>query len=298
MRTKSNRAMLAFLLITFFWGITFPLIRLAVQAVTPAQFVVLRFGCALLFILPLAIKSYLFSERPFHRDLAIKSFGLGILVWICYQTQTIGLQTVESGRAAFITGTSVIMIPLLSPLFGLKMPTRIDLLAAVGALSGLYLLTDPSGINVSAGDFWVMLCALDYAIYVHILQRWIKEEVDTVLVSFFQILGVFTCSLIMSWSMGDGIPSFSSNVFLAVIICAFFATVLSTLLQTRFQPQITPEKAALIFSMESVFASVFGFCILGELLSPRGFLGCSVILGSIITSEFLKAKQTKLSLES
>jgi drug/metabolite transporter (DMT)-like permease len=288
------QAYLAFGLITICWGITFPLIRMSVQVLTPPQFVMLRFGCALLLLSPLLL--YRLNKKGWTvlRDVFPKSFLLGVVSWVSYQTQTLGLQSVEAGRAAFITGTSVVMIPLMSPLFGHGKPDKIDLLAAAVALFGLYLLTDPSGQGVVIGDLWIILCAIFYAVFVHLFQIWIKKNSDAILVTFSQLLGVFTCSSLLHLTDHSSLPRMSHQVLLALGICALFATVLATILQTRYQPFLTPEKAALIFSLESVFASIFGYLILGEALNPTGIVGCLLIFGSITGSELYRWRMARL----
>jgi len=290
---KINRAYLALVLVTLFWGITFPLIRISVQdRLTPSQFVFYRFSCAALLLAPFArLKLWKLGLKP-NLDLFWKGFVLGMLGWGCFHTQTTALQTIEAGRAAFITGTAVILIPIMSPLFGLAVPSRIDFMAALGAVCGLYLITDPSGQGICTGDAWVALCALIYAFHVHSLQRWVKRESDTILLTFFQILGVVFCSVITTFITHPHptqlLPKPTPELLIPVSICAFFSTVLATLLQTRYQPETSPQKAALIFSLESVFAAFFGYWILGEVLTLRGFLGCSLIFVSIVGTEILK----------
>ena len=288
--SEQLQAYLAFSLITLFWGITFPLIRISVQVLNPAQFVMLRFGCALLLLAPLVLNRLRKTGGSVLRDVFPKSFLLGVVSWVSYQTQTIGLQTVEAGRAAFITGTSVVMIPLMSPLFGHGKPDKIDLLAATVALFGLYLLTDPSGQGFVVGDLWIIVCAIFYAVFVHLFQIWITKNSEAILVTFSQLLGVFSCASLLHLANHQTLPSLSSSIILSLAICALFATVLATLLQTRYQPFLTPEKAALIFSLESVFASVFGYFILGETLNAKGIWGCLLIFGSIIGSELYRWK--------
>jgi len=301
--SESLQAYLAFGLITLFWGITFPLIRMSVQILTPAQFVTMRFGLALLLLSPLVLNRLIKKGRSALREVFVKSFLLGVVSWVSYQTQTIGLQTVEAGRAAFITGTSVVMIPLMSPLFGHGKPDRVDLVAAGVALFGLYLLTDPSGQTFSMGDLWVILCAIFYAVFVHMFQIWVTKNSDAVLVVFSQLLGVFFCAFLLGQvqHQGLGVPMrqlMSQSVILGLTVCAFFSTVLATLLQTRYQPYLTPEKAALIFSLESVFASLFGYLILGEILNLQGVLGCCLIFGSIIGSELYRWRTAQLDLKA
>lgn len=284
------QAYLAFTVITLFWGVTFPLIRISVQILSPPQFVMLRFASALMLLLPLMIHRLFKKGSSGLKTVFWKGLFLGAISWVSYQTQTIGLQTVEAGRAAFITGTSVVIIPLISPLFGRGKPSWIDFAAALMALFGLFLLTDPSGQSISTGDLWVILCAVFYAVYVHTFQLWVRKKDEAIYLTFCQILGVFLCAFGLNLTQPLPLPHLNTTVIASILICTFFSTVLATLLQTKFQPWITPEKAALIFSLESVFASIFGYFILGEVLSVQGIMGCLLIFGAIVGSELIKWK--------
>ncbi len=112
---SKHRADLAMLLVTLFWGLTFPLIRSAVSTLEPLVFVGFRFSLALLVFLPLVLFNA--KARSGLRAAAVPGLILGALAGGGYITQTLGLTTVGAGRAAFITGLSVILVPLLSPVF-------------------------------------------------------------------------------------------------------------------------------------------------------------------------------------
>lgn len=309
-KADPKKAQWVLLFVTLIWGLTFPLIRISVQTLHPLQFVLIRFTFAFLLFLPFGLKkAYKLSPKQIS-EFAPKGILLGVVAFLTYQSQTIGLQTVEAGRAAFITGTAVVIVPFLAPVFGFKFPTRIDISAALGALMGLYLLTDPSGSSFARGDVCILMCAFSYACSVLLLQKWATRESDPTVLAFFQLTGVLICSVFLSvfqgwqsqqnwqsYKQGDGQnpilswPQLSLSVILSISICSIFATVVAIWLQARYQKETTAARAALIFSMEPVFAVVFGSFLLGETLSARGLLGCSVILFSIILSEMIKTKR-------
>lgn len=291
-----NFSTLALVLVTVFWGMTFPLIRISIQTISPAQFVFYRFALALLVFAPFAIRRARFARKRTLKHIGQIGFVLGLLNWISYQAQTIGLKYIESGRAAFITGTSVILVPFLSPFFRAGRPKAIDYLSAFGALFGLYLYTDPSVRSVSQGDLWVFLCAFTYAVYIHLLQKWVNDGADTTLLAFFQILGLFTGSGIYCFYRSEPFLTVGGQALVSIVFCAIFASIGTTWIQARYQKETTPERVALIFSLEPVFASAFGFVLLGEELSMRAMMGCSVILLSIVGSEYIKSKKSKVVL--
>ncbi len=287
--SKSLRADLALLTISIFWGVTFPLIRQAVTQINPFQFVFTRFLFATtLFAL------FLWAQKAIKRlskTTAMLGVGLGFIIWVAYLSQTIGLETIPSGRAAFVTGLNVILVPLLAPFFRAGAPNRIDFLAAIFATVGLYLMADPSQGGLSIGDAWILLCAIFCAFHILLLQKILaRAELDRMALTFFQMLGVL---LFSSFCLPFGhlhFPTFHPQVWTALLFCSLFATVGTFWLQTRFQGDTTPQRTALIFALEPVFAAIFGFILLDETMNLKGVLGGSLILISIGGSEFMKAK--------
>ena len=201
-RARRRRADLALLVVAAIWGLTFPLIRAAVQDLDPFVFVPARFGLATVAFLPAFVLSA--TARAGLRRALLPGVGLGALAWTSYLAQTVGLQAIPAGRAAFITGTAVIMVPLLSPLFSAGRPGRRDLGAAALATAGLYLLTAPSGDGFSTGDGLVLYCAAAYAAYIHLLQRTLRHSHEPVALAFVQVATITACSLATLPVMGGG----------------------------------------------------------------------------------------------
>jgi len=288
-KASQQRADLALLAVALLWGVTFPLIRGAMETISPTNFVAWRFSTATVAFLPLVL------TRPQAwfalRRALLPGLGLGLLAWASYFTQTIGLQTVEAGRAAFITGTSVIMVPFLSPAFGAGRPSRIDLVAAAVATVGMYLLTDPSSGGFSSGDFWVLGCALTYSIYIHVLQRVLRGGFAPVALAFTQVLGITVVAWVAFPLGGEALAVPSGSTLVAILVCALLATVGTFWLQTHFQGRTSPQRVALLFSMEPVFATAFAFLLLGEVLAPIGFAGGLLILAAVVGVEMLGASR-------
>lgn len=291
-----QRADLALVIVSLLWGITFPLIRSALEDLAPHQFVAWRFLLATLAFAPLALLHP--EARAGLRRVLVPGLLLGVLAWITYFSQTIGLRTVPAGRAAFITGTSVILTPLLSPLFRAGRPGRIDLVAAAVATLGLWLLTrGPAGVQdsggLSAGDLWILLCAALYAVYIHALQKVLARRPHELSLAFLQIVGVFLCASLVMGVEGGVRIEFTPAVLWALGVCALLATVGTFWLQTRYQGRSTPERVALIFSLEPVFATFFAWWLLGETLSPVGAVGAMVILGAVLFAELMTLRSRR-----
>ena len=279
--TSSRRAELALLLVAVFWGLTFPAIRSAVATVPPLDFVAWRFSLATLVFLPLVL-----ARPAARRDLlraAPLGLVLGFIAWISYITQTIGLQTVSAGRGAFITGLNVVFVPLFAPLFRQGRPGRLDLITTGLAVLGLLVMTRPDLDGLAAGDLWVLVCAVAYALYIHALQRG-SGRVDPGALAFTQVAGVGLFALVVL-PLGEPAPFPSWEAWVAIAFCGVFATVATFWLQTRFQGDTTPTRAALIFTSEPVFAAFFAWLLIGETLGLRELAGAAMILGAVLIVE-------------
>jgi drug/metabolite transporter (DMT)-like permease len=290
------RADLALVLVTVFWGVTFPLIRSALADVGPHQFIGWRFVLATVAFLPLVVLDP--GARAGLRRAVRPGLLLGLIAWSSYAAQTIGLQTVPAGRAAFITGTAVILVPLMAPLFRAGRPTVVDFVAAVVAAAGLYLLTGAgatSGAGFGVGDLWVLTCALGYSTYLLVLQRVLRLEHHPTSLAFTQVATIGLIGATVLGVRGNVAIEFSAEVLRALVFCALVATVGTFWLQTRFQGATTPQRASLIFSLEPVFATFFAWWLLGEILSPLGALGAALVLGAVVASETWTVRRTHRS---
>ena len=285
------RADLALVLVALFWGLTFPLIRSALGQLSPVQFVAWRFSLAALAFLPLLFLDP--DARRGLRDVLGAGLLLGLISWASYFAQTWGLQTVPAGRAAFITGTNVVIVPLLAPLFCLGRPRGSDYLAALTATSGLYLMTmgdAGSGTGFSSGDFWILFCAVSYAVYILVLQRVLRKARNATALAFVQVAAIaFFADLILGFN-GPVAFGWSAWVIAALLVCAILATVATFWLQARFQARTTAQRVALIFALEPVFAAGFAWWLLGEKTGLRGAGGGVLVLAAVVGAELWSSR--------
>jgi len=243
-------------------------------------------------------------------DLKLISAGciLGFWLFIGYGFQTLGLVYTTSSKAAFITGLSVVMVPLFTVLLLRK---RLLINAYIGVFTatfGLYLLTmtDVAGLNF--GDGLVFICAIGFALQILLTGKY-TSKYPTLLLTVVQIGTVAFLSIISSFIFEDWKQAFeptilfTTEVAMALIITAIFATALAFLIQTKFQKYTTPTRVALIFAMEPVFAAITGYLWAGDRLSLSAMLGCLLIFAGMIFAEiptnrrFFKLK-TKTLLET
>jgi drug/metabolite transporter (DMT)-like permease len=287
---SSSLADFSLLFVALIWGATFVVVQNAISFLEPLTFNAVRFTIAAIL---LALWLLLF-ERKQLKSLNYKLVGAGLILgfwlFIGYGFQTLGLVYTSSSKAAFITGLSVVMVPLFT-IFLLR--KRLSLNAYIGVITatvGLYLLTmtDVSGLNL--GDGLVFICAIGFALQILLTGKY-TSQYPTLLLTVIQITTVAVLSAISSllfenWTQAFK-PSvlFTSEVALALVITAVFATAIAYLIQTNFQKYTTPTRVALIFAMEPVFAAITGYMWAGDRLSISAMLGCLLIFAGMIFAE-------------
>ena len=272
----SSKANLYLALATLMWGVTFPLTRNALAEVDPFVFVSLRFVIATLVLLPLVYSIFYRATQP----ILLGSLIIGILNAVAYLCQTIGLETVSSARAAFITGSSVIFVPFIAPFFKLERPTHLDFVCGLLGFIGLYVLTDIRHLHINSGDFWVFIGAISFSFQITYLQRLTGVIQNYKLLAFYQVF--FTVPFVSLLTKGHDFSSvFQPKAMIGILFCAVFATSFAYYLQNKYQKFTSAPKAALIFALEPVFASLFGFLINRELISKTTIYGGLLLLLSL-----------------
>lgn len=272
-----TKAAFFLVLATAFWGLTFPLIENAMQFISPTSFVFLRMILASLIFLPFVLKKMLHSNK-------LILFGgciLALLNGMTHIFQTEGLQTIPASRSAFITGFAVVLVPLLSPIFKLGKPKKIEILAVMSCLLGLYILTGTSFHSIEIGDMWSLGCAITYALGVLSLQVIAKHTSENLLLSFYTTL--FGIVVPLGFISKLNIAEINHwQVLLALLFCACIATAFVTYLTTRYQKHIRVARVAVIYALEPVFATLFAVMFFHQSINLITLIGGMLIFISIV----------------
>lgn len=288
---SSRTATFYLLLVSCIWGGTFPFIRDSMSYISASGFVALRFGLAALLLLPLAIPRFRKTRRP----LLIAAIVMGLLNGIGYYAQTVGLQTISSAESAFITALTVILIPFFAPFFGSGKPNFLEVVCAGVCIFGVYILTGAQLHSISAAVLiayaLTFLCAITTALSVIYLQKVSAHIHDYRLFIFYQILVTAFIPLGIFIHAKPTVIHWHVSLIFGLAYCILLSTALTIYLQTKYQRYVTPTKVGIIFTMESVFASVFAFLFNDEAITRSILIGGGMILISLLVSE-LKIKKS------
>ncbi|MFB3166218.1 DMT family transporter [Neobacillus sp. 179-C4.2 HS] len=281
---------ISLLFVTFIWGTTFVLVQNAISLLDPFSFNGIRFLAAAVMLL---LWLFLFERKQIALlNLKMLTSGLFIGFWLFlgYATQTIGLLYTTTSKAGFITGLSVIFVPLFSMFLLKQFPSRNAVIGVSIATVGLFLLTmtDVSSLNI--GDGLVFVCAISFALQIIFTGKF-SNKYPTLLLTVIQISTVAVLSILSAFIFEDWRKSFnvdillSKDVIVALMITSVLATALAFLIQTNFQKYTTATRVALIFAMEPVFAAIAGYYWADERLSVSALFGCLLIFAGMIFAE-------------
>ncbi|WP_027338905.1 DMT family transporter [Halonatronum saccharophilum] len=272
------RSDLALLFVVSIWGSTFALMKGAFDDVGPFYFLTLRFGLAFFILL------LLFFNRLKKIDVNILKSGtnLGVVLFLGFALQVSGLRYTTASKAGFITGLSVVLVPFLGAIFFKKKLSLSTCFGVIFATGGLFLLSFDGVASLNYGDLLIFLCALSFALHILFVDKYVKFN-DAILLALIQIGVVALLSGVLAVFRGGVVSINSSLLWANILYMGLFATAIALLIQNKAQEKTTPAKAAIIFSLEPVFGSVFSYAILGELISPRAYFGGGlIVLGMVL----------------
>ena len=284
-------SLLSALLCTFIWGTTFIAQDTGMDDIGPFTFNAVRFFVGFLAILPLAL---LFETKKFRlefkigfRYFAILSFLIGLSLFLGSALQQVALLYTDVANAAFFTIFYVPMVPIIIFIFKRDSLHWSVWPSVILCLIGGYLLTNFYDAEVRLGDTLVVLGALFWSTHIIFTGMIVKKynlpltlgAIQTLLVALFS----FIIGLIYEEFVIENILNEIDSILYAGILSGGFAFVL----QIYAQKNITPAPAAIIFSLEGVFATIAAWFLLSQILNLNNILGCLFILCGVLISQLL-----------
>lgn len=285
--SKPHHRQGVFLLIltTAIWGTSFPLLKGALNHLSAPIILASRFTIAAMVFSP-----YL---RALNHKLIRDGAILGGLYFSECLLALIGLETISANRSAFLISLNVILVPLFGTVLGRNLPKRI--LIAVGiAIAGISIMSWEGG-GFGVGDALTLACAIGVALYILAMEA-ITPKHPTLPLVAVQLMVAAILSIV--WAVLNGhspVAGMASHLTLLMYV-GVMITAVPIWTQTQAQRWVSASEAALLYTLEPVFASIFSFFWLHEALGIRGYLGGALILSATVISQFsLKARSEKRS---
>ncbi len=304
--SRSTRAALLLLLTAMIWGAAFVAQDVAADALEPFTFNGIRMAMAALTLVPLILlrhrrqakaaavhgdeKPALLPRDPAQRRILLVGGALcGLMLTLGSGLQQMGINAgVQAGKAGFLTALYIVLVPLTGLFFGQR-PQPLVWLAVVLSAVGLYLLCMQGGFTLEPGDILLLLCALSFTGHILVIDR-IGPRADGIKLSCIQF--AVTAVLCLTVAAFTEHPTWGAVKTAAIPI--LYAGILSGgvgyTLQIVAQKDIDPTVASLIMCLESVFAVLFGWLLLGDTMTLREYLGCAAMMVGIVLAQLPERK--------
>lgn len=277
---------------TAFWGISFPVTKMAIGDYSQSTFLFYRFLLATVSI------AVIFSKQLKNIDYSSVKAGIGLAIPLTFgiHFQTTGVKLTSASQCAFIAGMCVVIIPVLKTVF---YKSKVELkiwLAAILALAGLAIISLTKNFSVNIGDIYTLTGALGFAFYlIKVEQYSSKRNIIPTLVPMFAGCTIIMLVLSVFDSSANWLPQ-NSDFWAGIGFCALFSTAYMYSVSNISQKYISAEKVAIIYLFEPVFAALAAFFILDESLSWRLLLGGTFILVATLISEVNLKKRVNVKI--
>ena len=289
LNSKTLKAELLLLLAAVIWGFAFVAQRVGMEHVGPFTYNGVRFVLGALALLPLL----LWVNR--RRSMALippGNWGLtlgggllaGLILFAGASLQQVGIVYTTAGKAGFITGLYVVIVPVLGLLWGQRTP-RSTWVGAALAVTGLYLLTLTDDLTLAEGDGLVLIGALFWAGHVLVIGWLSGRHIEPVLLASLQFVVCAVLSLAVAAATESVTLAGLQGATLPILYGGLLSVGVAYTLQVVAQRDAPPAHAAIILSLETVFAALGGWLLLNEILSGRGLTGCALMFAGMLLSQ-------------
>ncbi len=286
MRSQALRADLLMLITAMIWGSAFVAQRLGMDSIGPFLYTGLRFALACVLLLPLLALLQRRQRRPvapLNRNLLIGGVVMGLALSIGINLQQVGLLFTTVTNSGFITGLYVIVVPILGLLIGQRSSAGIWLGASL-AVVGMFLLSVGEGFTVASGDWLQLAGAFVWGIHV-LLVGFFASRHDPLRLAFIQFATCAVISLLLAMIFETATLDGIVQTAPAILYGGLFGVAVGFTLQVVAQQHAIASHAAIILSLEAVFAAIAGALLLGEVLALRGYLGCALMFGGMLLAQ-------------
>lgn len=285
---------LLLLLTALVWGFAFAAQRKGMDSVTPAQFIAVRFVLAAILLMPVVALSDCVTKGSIKgywvawMDKRLWLYGCicGLFLGVASMLQQWGLVGASAGKGGFITVLYIVGVPIFGLFVGRK-TTPLLWVAVVMAVIGSYFLCAPDGLGggIKFCDILLILCAIVFSFHILAIDKFVSK-VDTMRISVVQSLVTGLIGVLVTLVLGEAWTlSGICAAMVPILYCAICSSGIGYTCQFLGQRSVHPVAASLIMSLESVFAALGGFVLLGEKMALIELIGCAIIFVAVIFAQ-------------
>lgn len=295
---KSLKGSLMLLITSLIWGTAFVAQSEGMNYVEPFTYNAVRTLLGGVVLIPV-IMLFRFLDKRSGKEKAEYSLKNTVIGGICCGSalfvassfQQAGIAQTTAGKAGFVTALYIVIVPLIGIFLHRKMPLKMWLFIAI-ALVGFWLLCIKQDIGISSGDLLVFFGAIAFAVHITVIDHFNEKNTDGVLMSCIQF---FTAGFLMLICMFIFEKPAIANIAAAggtILYAGIMSCGVAYTLQILGQKHTNPTLATMLMSLESVFAALSGWLILGEKLSLKEFFGCVLIFSAVILAQLAGTDNT------
>tara|TARA_Y100000994_G_C15687635_1_gene440330 strand:+ start:1410 stop:2273 length:864 start_codon:yes stop_codon:yes gene_type:complete len=287
MKNYKFLAQLGMVLTTMIWGVTFVMVKDALNDATPFMFAALRFGLS--FVLACIYVNKGIKDISFNG--LVGGLVCGFCLYVGYAFQNYGLIETTPSKSAFITSVSVILVPIILVAFRIKSVHLRIWVATFLAIVGLYILLNPAGGEFNIGDILTFGCAVSFAVHVILQDYYLSKgvHVSHLLLTQLMFITVFSCLSVCVFE--DLSLIMSDRLINAILVTGVLATFIALFIMVWAQTILSPGQTAILLSLEPVFAALFSTIFAGEILGLHGWIGGSIIVFAVLSLELFSVKK-------
>ena len=274
-----RRADLLLLAACLMWGVSFVIVKDALERASPLTFVALRFTLAAVLFAPFAA-----LRTRFTREELLAGGVLAVLLAAGFIAQAAGLVHTTPSRSAFLVAISSVLAPPIAMIFARERPRLAALVAVAVAAVGMWLLTAPGGGGLNRGDLLTLITAVAFGGQIVAITVFSRRHEPTRLL-WLQVAGTALLAAAGAPLVEDMRLSWSWGFAAAVLFTAVGATVLALLWQLQAQRVMSATRAAVLFCSEALFAAFTSWLFVGERLTGAQWAGGVLILAGMVVAE-------------
>jgi len=267
-KNKRTLAISSLMLSALFFGSTFIIVKNLLDDFSPINIVFLRYAIAsILFLLTGGIP----NKKTLKPGLL-----MGLFLWIGYVTQTQGLVTTSTINSGVVTGFYIVLTPIFSKIINKTSLSTKSYLFSLTGFIGIFLIASNS-YDQLFGNLFTLICATGYALHIVMVERYIKDQNISQLMFVQSLIGTLLCIPFLNIEQ----LTFKFEYILPILFLGIVVNFAAFYLQLFGQKIINASTAALLLSMEAIFALIIGILYVGEILNLINWAGVLLVLLSI-----------------
>jgi drug/metabolite transporter (DMT)-like permease len=267
------------ILVTIVWGTTFFIVKDTVSTVDEYFLVFTRNAIAA--VIMIVILFFKDKKSLLDKKAIINGFVIGVLLAATYVSQTIGLKHTSSGHSAFITGSAVVIVPLIL-IFTIKLKLKaLEIIAIAIAFAGLFFLTYDVDTAVNIGDIITIITVVAYALHIIVAERYVKNTHILSMITYQFVFASLICLVVFLFT-NDAPVVLSTKATWSIVYLGLLGTLFCYFVSVWALKYVKVVKVAIIFALEPVFAAAFAYMAVGETLNFNEVLGGTLIIFGVI----------------